>query len=232
MSLTAQTCFDRAVRRSSLNSSSLFPIDDALGYMSYYQAEAFNIAGQVNPDYFGVDGTTGTRSAYTDSWNLASNPGSVGIISKVEIAAITGTVTGRSVGEELNIVDFRFPEQALTPRIYIRNNKVYGYSTELGAADANMITQLKLYYSFVPSSFTTSTDTLALGDEWAHLVITPMAAILALSDQRVEDYDRLKAEHAEDLQRWIAHLQTHSYAYIKPMFSQPINYIANVGGPE
>jgi hypothetical protein len=207
----------------------LFAIADTYLYLSFYEQQAFLRAGQINPDYYGEEGATVARSAYTDSWDIRGTPGQVGIITKVEVDTITGS-PDVAAGDEVNLIDVRFALQALAPRVYYRGGKLYGYGADLGSVDADMATKLKLWYSYVPVALTTATQTISIEDEWSPLIITPLAAILALADQRPEDYDRLMLEYQRDLQSFLTHVATNAYGILKPLGQVPPPSITFTGG--
>ena len=221
MSLSVQDCFNRAVNRSSLNSAGLFGVNNALSHMSIFEQRAFIMAANVNPDFDSRDGLTVVRTAFTDSWNLNAAPGGIGLINRVEVATIAGTVTDVAVKDEIFIVDKGLSDLALPPRAFIQAKVLKDINTELGAADANMVTQLRIFYSFIPVAFSTSTDVLSLADEWSHLVATPMAAIMAMADQRMEEYDRLTAEYQRDLQLYLQHVGGYRHSFMQPLGQAP-----------
>ncbi len=225
MSLSAQGCFNRAVSRSSLNSGELYDVNEALGHMSTFEQAAFIIAGAINPDFYSTQGVSIVRAAFGDSWNLDASPGAIGIINLIEIAAIAGAVSGLAVGDEITIVDRRIPEAGLLPRAYIQGKLLRGFGTELGAADANMVSQVRVHYSFIPIPLISTADLLTLTDQWVHLVSTPMAAILAMSDQREEEYAALMVEYQRDLQLYIQHIGSFRHNFMQHLGTTPI------GGP-
>lgn len=225
MSLSAQGCFNRAVSRSSLNSTQLYDINDALGHMSTFEQAAFIMAGAANPDFYSTQGVSIVRSAFGDSWNLDASPGSIGIINLIEIATIEGTVSDIAVGDELTIVDRRVPEAGLFPRAYIQGKLLYGFGTELGAADSDMVTQVRVHYSFIPTPLVSTADLLTLTDQWVHLVSTPMAGVLALSDQREEEYAALTVEHERDVQVYLQHVGSFRHHFQQHLGTAPM------GGP-
>lgn len=225
MSLSAQDCFNRAVSRSSLNSASLYDIDEALGHMSTYEQTAFITAAAVNPDFYSTQGVSTTRTTFGASWNLDSSPGSIGIINLVEIESIAGAVAGLAVGDEITIVDRRHPGTGLSPRAYVQGKILLGFGADLGVADANMVEQIRLHYSFIPTPLTSSADLLTLSDQWAHLVCTPMAAILAMSDQREEEYTSLMQEYQRDMSVYLQHIGSFRHSFQQHLGSAPM------GGP-
>src|SRR3990172_5517939 len=143
---TAQHVLDGVVARSSLNNASMLSAADVLRTISTYQRRVYLLAARLNPNYFGKSGTTTTRTTFTASWDIAAQPGDIAAVTKVAVAAIVGTVTGISVGTEIRLIDFRWPDLQISPRAYLRGRKIFGQGTELGAADANMVTQLTISY--------------------------------------------------------------------------------------
>lgn len=211
MSTTTQQAFDRAVLRSSLNNTDLYPIANAISTMSFYEAQAMATAAVANPDYFGTEGTTNTRVTYDEEWVLSSAPGNIGIITKATIDTIVGTVADVSEDDEIDIVNIAYPEHGVIPRCYIRNNRLYGIEDDLGADSSNMVTVVKLWYTAMPTPLSTAESILTVPDMWTHLVITPLAAEMALADQRGEDYDRLIQEYQRDIQSFALFVQAHNY---------------------
>ena len=120
------------------------------------------------------------------------------------IAAITGTVTGVAVDDEVSVISIRNPDVALSPRVYIRNKTITDYKSELQTNATNFVTTLKVWYSFLPPDRTATADTLDLPEEHNQLVVVPLAAMLALRDQRPEEAQVLSAEFALD---WSTFLQ-------------------------
>lgn len=220
MSLSAQDCFSRAVTRSSLNEASLFGITNALSHMSVYEQRAFLMAANVNPDFESKQGLTVVRTSVTAPFDLAASPGGIGLINYIEVAAISGT-PGPVIGDEVFVVDIRHPELALAPRVTIQGKKVNAVGTDLGPDNPNTVTQLRIHYSFIPAGLTASTDVISLRDEWSHLIITPMAAILAMSDQRVEEYKLLMAEYERDMALYLQHAGSYRYSSIQALGQAP-----------
>jgi len=221
MSTTAQQCFDRAVIRSSLNNEDLFPIDDALAYLSSYEQQLYAIVGQANPDYFGVEVETAARTAYLDYWDLNSDPGNVGIITAIKCTTLVGTPPGLLLNRDCNIVNLRYPDFALAPRVYLRDNKVYGYLTDLGSADTDMVTKVTIYYSPIPTQLATASQTVTIPDTWISLLITPLAAIMALADQRPDDYKILMEEYNREYQSFLGFVVAHAASTYQPMGIAP-----------
>lgn len=200
MATTAQQIIDRAVQRSSLNNPDLVPQAQLLQYISQFERAIYQRGGRMNPDFFGIEGSSSTRAAFTDPWDLATTPGNVGLLTRVEVGTIVGTVTGVSVGQKVELVLHRMTEVAVPPRAYVRGRKIFGVGTELGAANPNMVTVLKLYYSPVPAAITSLTQAISLPDEWADLIVLPIARTLAIRDRRLDEVQTINVEYEFMLQ--------------------------------
>lgn len=206
MSKTVQNVVDAAVERSNLNDPDLISTTELYQYVTLLEQNAFLIAAKVNPDYFGREGNTATRGSYTATWSLTAAPGNIAAVSKVEVNLITGTVTGVSIGDEVSIVSIRNPETGLAPRAYLRNKTIYDYNSEMSTNASNYVTRLKIYYSYLSPARTGSSDTLDLPDEHANLIIIPLARIMAIRDQRVDELPGLDAEWQLAITSYLNHL--------------------------
>jgi hypothetical protein len=222
MSTTSQNILDRAVQRSSMNNAALVSPTEVLAWIGAEQRKLFMMAATLNPEYFGKTGTTTTRTTYTAGWNIEAAPGDVAAITKIRINAITGSVTGLTAGQECSFVTKRFPEWGVTPRVYLRGRTLYGYSTELGAADANMVTSLALDYSELPAAPFDLATTLRLPDEWSTLLELPLAKALALRDGRREDIELLQAEYNSWFGAFREHILTLEHGASRPLQSVPV----------
>ena len=194
MATTALTIINQAIQRSALNNPDLVPTAQMLGYITNLERSIYAMGARYNPDFFGAVGVSATRSAFTDSWDMTATPGGVFAISALAVETITGTVSGVSEGDTVNIIGFRWPELHVAPRAYIRGQSVTGYGTDLGAADINMVTVLNVFYSTLPAGITATATNVTLPDEWVDLIIVPLARILAIRDHRPEDVQALDAE--------------------------------------
>jgi hypothetical protein len=192
---TAQQVIDLAIQRSALNNADFVPVAQLLRWISSYERQAYLRAGRVNPDYFGKDAATAVRAAYTDSWDLSSVPGDIGVLTRVEVATIAGTVAGVALGAKVNLIGIRAPEIDVPPRAYVRGRRITSYGTELGAATINMVTSLKLYYSPIPALVTTVAQSVTLPDEWVDLIALPLAKVLAIRDRRMDEVQSIDAEY-------------------------------------
>jgi len=216
MAINAQQIYDRAIRRSLLSSSVAFSLDDTLASMSFYEAQAFMRANQVNPDFFGTEATTSARTSPTNNWLLLSEFGDVGIITRIEVAEVTGQVTDAAVGTVCTPIHVAEPGAGLVPRVYIRNMRLYGYGTDLGPDTQNFVTKLKVWYSRRPAQILDAQSTISLPDEWAHLIITPVAAEFAMADQRLEEYAALMQEYSRDLDVYTQYVRSWNYRSVQP----------------
>jgi hypothetical protein len=216
--MTGQDVIDRALSRSEQNEAGLISTADMVSIVSDTQKAMFLLAAQEAPNFFGTESNTSARSAYTDSWDISAL--GVGVVTRVEVAAIAGTPTV-VVGDEVKLVDVRFPELEPTPRAYIRDQRVYGYGTDLGSADANMATSLKVLYSKVPGSMTDEDTVLTLPDRWVDLLVVPLARKLALADGgRVQEVQSLEAEMAQEVARFVTAIKVYDYTTVRPATAQ------------
>lgn len=221
MSTTAQTVIDLAIERSGLNDASLVSPANLLKFVSLYERRMFALAARLNPSYFGKTSDTTTRSTYTASWDLAGTPGDIAAIISVSVAAIAGTVTGVSVGTTVNLVNSRFPNAGMAPRAYIQGRKLVPYLTELGAADANMVTRCTIQYAQMPILLADASTLLTLPDEWIELVITPTARMLALRDQRGEEAAMFQQEYKEAVRLFAQSVLIYDSGAARPLGAVP-----------
>lgn len=198
MATTVQNIIDRAGQRSNLNDTSLIGTTQLIAYVSTLEQLVYLTAARGNPDYFGKEANTSAR-AYGATWDLSTT--GIAALSRVEVAAITGAVSGLSVGTEVNLVSIRQPGVALSPRVYVRSRVLREYNSELSTDASNFVTTLKLFYSHLPARRTATTDTLDLPDEWDGLLVLPLAKIMSLRDQRPEEIPSLESE-------WLVYWQT------------------------
>ena len=97
MSTTAQQALDLAIQRSSLNNPDLVAPAQAVRYIANAEKAAYLLAAKLNPEYFGKNADTSTRSAFVDSWDLSTTPGGIASVTRAEVKTITGTVTNDGV---------------------------------------------------------------------------------------------------------------------------------------
>tara|TARA_R110002050_G_scaffold28190_1_gene72775 strand:- start:1148 stop:1834 length:687 start_codon:yes stop_codon:yes gene_type:complete len=192
---TVQNIIDRAVQRSNLNDASLIPDTEAIAYISNFEQHVYMEAARENPDYFGKEGTTAARGSSTATWDLTATPGNVAAISRVEISTLVGSPTDLTVGDEVNVVSIRNPIHGITPRVYVRNRTMYEYDSELGTNSTNYVSRLKIWYSFMPSRRTATSDSLDLPDEYTALVEVSLAKLFAIRDQRPDEVQALDMEY-------------------------------------
>ncbi|KKM89516.1 hypothetical protein LCGC14_1247970 [marine sediment metagenome] len=195
MSTTAQEALDLAIHRSSLNNPDILPSAQMVRYIANAEKAAYMFAAKMNPEYFGSQGDSSVRAAYTDSWAINTTPGGIASVTKLEISAITGTVGTLVVGDKINLISYRWPQLELSPRAYIRGRILYAYNDELGDADINMITTIAVFYAQLPTGPTALATSLSIPDEWIDLIVLPLARNLALRDQRPEEVPSIDEEY-------------------------------------
>lgn len=188
---TANEIYNQAVALSNLNDSTLVGETEWLDWLTSLQKRPYKDAAKVNPDYFGKEGNTSARGSSTATWSLTTAPGNVAAVSKVVVQAITGTVTGISAGDDVYVVSIREPDVEPSPRVYIRSKTIYEYNSELQDDSSNYVTTLKVYYSYLPGDITATSDNMDLYEEHNNLLVFPLAALLALRDQRPEEAQAL-----------------------------------------
>jgi len=221
MATTGTQIRDRAIERSSLNNSGLLPTAQILNYITQAERKAYVRAARINPDYFGTVGASSTRAAYTDTWNLASTPGSIAAVTLVEVNAITGTVSGVAVGDKVNLIRKTRPELEIAPRAYLRGKVVTGYGTELGAATANMVTSLKVYYSPIPAAMTSLTQSVVIDDEWTDLLVLPLAKSFAMRDGRDQEAQLIQQEYDDTWADFAAGVMVYDHGVKRSLVSVP-----------
>ena len=221
MATTALTIINQAIQRSALNNPDLVPTAQMLGYITNLERSVYAQGARYNPDYFGAVGVSATRSVFTGAWDMTATPGGVFAITALEVDTITGSVSGVAEGDTVNIIGFRWPELQVAPRAYIRGQSVSGYGTDLGAADANMVTILNVFYSVLPATVSTTSQSVTLPDEWVDLVIVPLARILAIRDHRPEDVQALDAEYNSLMASFIDHVSVYDHAATRPLIAVP-----------
>lgn len=220
MATTAQTVIDRAVARSALNEASLVPTTQLLGYMTTAERRIYILAARLNPNYFGSQGNSATRPSATASWNLDNSPGSLVAVTKLEVAVISGTLSGVAVGDEVHLVDFRYPDIQVSPRAYLRGKDLYGVGTDLGSG-VNYVSQLVVYYSKLPPAITSTSQNISLPDEWVDLLVVPLARILALRDKREEEVQLFDQEYASLMQQFSEQCLVYEHGATRPLNAVP-----------
>lgn len=219
--MTCQEIIDMAIQRSNLNDPDLIPDAQLLDFITSFERFVFLEAARENPDFFGREGNTNARGASTDNWDLTSAPGNVAAFSRLEVQAITGTVSGISVGDEVNVVSIRNPWVELAPRVYVRDRVVHEYNSELQDDSSNFVTTLKVYYSFLPTDKTSTADTLDLPDEFNLLVVLPLARVMALRDQRPDDAQALNEEFLQHYRTFIQQVSVFDEAAMRELEGIP-----------
>jgi hypothetical protein len=218
---TVQNIIDRAVERSNLNDSALISTTELIAYVSSFEQQVYMEAARENPDYFGVEGNTAARGSSTATWDLSANPGNVSAISKIEIAASVGSPSGLSAGDEIDLVSIRHPEYGVAPRVYVRNRVAHEYSSELQDDASNYVSQLKLFYSWLPATRTSVSDVLDLPDEHLGLVVLPLAKLLAVRDQRPDEVPALDAEYQMHYATFLQAVSVFDEATIRELDATP-----------
>lgn len=190
---TVQNVWDRALARSIENEADLLSATEVINIISDKQRELYLMAALENPDYFGTS-TTLIRGSYTAVWDIDSNRPAV--ISKLEIAELVGTPTGRTVGEEVNIVAFRHQSLGLAPRVYLRDRKLTDVG-DMNTDNVNYVNKLTMYYSPIPTALTAVSSNISLPEEWINLLVLPLARWMAVRDGgRDNEVQQLDGEYS------------------------------------
>ena len=218
---TVQNIIDRAIERSNLNDADLIPTTELIAYVSSFEKHLFLEAARENPDYFGKEGNTAARGSSTASWDLNAQPSNIAAISRVEIGAVVGTPTGLAVGDEVSMVSIRNPLMGISPRMYVRNRIAYQYENELQTDASNYVSQLKVWYSFLPSTRTATTDVLDLPEEFTQLVVLQLARLLAVRDQRPDEVPAIDAEYIMHLGTFLQAVGVYDEATIRELDGVP-----------
>lgn len=197
MATTASSVIQAAVQRSAVTNPDLIPVAQALMYISKYESQLYLRAGRLNPEYFGAQGDL-TRTTATDAFDLNSLNPAAGVVTRVTVKTIAGTVSGVSVGDQINLVNFRNPLIQVLPRAYIRGRKLYGYGSDLGSG-TNYVSGVTVYYSQLPAAVTKTTDTLSLPDEFVNIVVLKLAKVFAIRDRRLDEIEALNMELQEEI---------------------------------
>lgn len=221
MALTVQQVITRAVQRSALNNPDLVPMAQMIGYASSYERAVYAMGAKYNPEFFGKDGDTAARTDNTDSWDITTTPGDVFALTAAVISSITGTVGTLTAGDKVQLVSFRFPDLDIPPRAYLRNGKITQIGTELGDSGTDFVDTLTLYYSLMPPTVSTVSDTLTIPEEWADLVVVPLSRLLALRDNRPQEVQVLDAEYNSLVATFIDHVAVYDHGATRPLIAVP-----------
>lgn len=222
MSTTAQTIWDRATTMSSMNDESLVNVNQVMDYISLYERNLFLRAARLNPEYFGTTATSAVRTGPTDIWDLSITPGAVAAVTRTEIAAIVGTVSGLSVGQKVSLISIRWPDMDVAPRALLRGRKLTEYNGELHVDNSNYVSQLTVYYSPLPVKVTNIAQTLTVPDEFADLVTYPLAKILAIRDRRTDEELQFLDKDFKDMQALFDEaVMVYDYAMRRPFVQVP-----------
>lgn len=221
MAITVQQALDRAVQRSALNNPDLVPTAQAIAYISNFERKLFIQGAELNPEYFGKSADTAARADDTAAWDLDTTPGDVAAVTMAEVKAITGTVTGVSIGDEVNLISKRWPTMDVSPRAYIRGRSIYQYQSELGTNASNFVTTLTVYYSELPPVVSALATTLRVPDQWQDLVILPLARLLAIRDKREEEAQVIDAEYNALLTDFQKAVVVFDHGVLRPLDAVP-----------
>lgn len=199
MATTVQQIWDGATQLSSLNDESLVNGTQVITYVAMYERELFLRAARLNPQYFELVAASQTVTAIsgTAGWDLNVLPGLVAAVTRIEVGAFIGNpYANAAVGDKIEIVSSRWPELGVAPRAYLRGRKVFpvpisggitSSNTELGTNVSNMVTQLNVFYSPLPTPLTSLTQQLTLPDDFIQILIYRLARILAVRDRRTDE---------------------------------------------
>ena len=203
-----------AVERASLNDDTLIPDTQTWQWMSNFERRAYIKAARHNPDFYGASSTV-SRASDTDSWDLST----VDLLSikRIEVSSITGSVSGVSVGDEVNIVDLEQPGVALAPRVILRGLTVEEYESDLSVDGSNYVDGLKVYYSEKPAEITSSSQNPEIQDEWVQLLVLPLARLFAVRDQRLDEAQVIQEEYVELINDFIDHVQVFDHGANKSL---------------
>lgn len=230
MSTTCAQVIARAAERSNLNDSALISETELLAYITSFERRVFLAAARENPDFFGREGNTATRTT-GQTWTISTTPGNIAAVSRVEVQAITGTVPGVAVGDEVNIISVtRNPDTALAPRVYLRNRVITEYDSELSVDVNNFVTTLKLFYSYLPPARASTATALDLPDEFDQLVVLPLARLMAVRDQRPEEVQAIDQEFMVDWTTFIDQVTVFDEATVRDMSQVTASYRKKPGG--
>jgi hypothetical protein len=199
---TANDIIIQAVQRSGVANPDLVPTAQALKYLTNWQNSLYLRAARLNPDYFGASGTVNVGGTPPDpstaGYDLDSLSPKAAAVVRAEVATISGTMSGVSVGDAVNLINFRNPNMQVTPRAYIRGRKLFAYKTELGSG-ANYVSALKVYYSQLPAAVTALNSTLSLPDEFTGILMVKLARLFAIRDRRLDELEAYTLELNEEM---------------------------------
>lgn len=225
MALTVQNIIDRAALRSNLNDATLVSSSGLITHIDLFQKRIFLTAARVNPDYFGVEGSTSVRASGA-TWSLAASPSASGIaaVSLATVITVVGAVPLAPVGTTVNIVSLRNPNAGIAPRVYLRNKTISEYGGELSVDGSNYVSALKLWYSPLPTQLTAVSDSVSVPDEFNDLLILPVARLLAIRDQRPDEAAALDQEFAIGWSTFIAALSVYDEGTIRELDRTEASY--------
>lgn len=220
MAITAQTVINLAIQRSALNNPDLVPTAQMLSYIGNFEKAVYATGARNNPDFFGKSGATAVRADNDASWDISATPGDVFALSSAVVLTIMGAPVP-VVGDTINFVGMRWPELEVAPRAYVRGNQISGVGDDLGDSGTDFVESLTISYSEMPAAITTTTQALTLGEEWADLIIVPLARVLALRDHRSEDVGVLDQEYNSLMATFIDHVSVFDHGATRPLIAVP-----------
>lgn len=197
MAYTANEVISMAKYRNIRNKDDLISKPEAVDILDQEQRRLFIIAAGDNPEYFGQVWTSPARTGPSDAWAISGIRAAA--IDRCYVNTIVGTISGMAAGDEIFLVDSRFPELMPSPRAYIRNFVLYGQGLELGDG-ANYVSKVNIYYSPFPSAMTDENSYITLPDQFISLLVIRLAAVWALRDGgRDAEYGQLGTEYTDEL---------------------------------
>ena len=229
MAYTAQEIIDAAVQRSDLNNPDLVPPAQLLTYLSQFERAAYTRAARINPEYFGTDAVTEVRADETGAWDIATTPGKIAALTRVYIETIVGTVGTLVEGDKVNLIGLRWPDIDLAPRAYVRGRVITEYEGELGVDSSNYVSTLRCFYSPLPVGIATLSQTVGLPDEWADMLILPLAKVLAIRDGRIQEAPAYDAEMSGWATLFDEAMMVYDHGVRRPMVAVPAVPIGGKG---
>lgn len=208
-----------AVERASLNDDTLIPDTQTWQWMTNFERRAYTIAAKGNPDYFGTTDTI-SRAADGDDWDIST--GGIGPVQRIEVSAVTGSVDGISVGDEVNITTLDFPDVTLAPRALVRNFTIQEYNDELSTDGSNFVSDIDVYHSQIPGEITSSTQNPEIPDQWIQLLVLPLARLFAIRDQRFDESQLINQEYQQTLQLFREDVQVFDHGADKSLQSRGV----------
>jgi len=126
------------------------------------------------------------------------------------------------VGQQVNLVSIRWPNFDVSPRAVLRGRRISQYLLELGTDPSNLVTQLNVFFSPLPTKVTAITQALTIPDEWADLVTYPLAKLLAIRDRRTDEETQwLDKAHMELMELFDEAVMVYDYSMKRPIMQVP-----------